>query len=168
MSRMTVRVASQDGSVTINYIGSEGLTVHLGKRALSDHTEESLASEIKSTMLACHKAYSNGLAQSLGMDTGPASDVVLDLDDPVVKLQREYTEAVDNLKVQVASPRQLVGVRIFGRADFDVRIRPGTFGRLDVNEEQLAAEVNSAIVSALEEHGKHVTKIHESVYQSAL
>lgn len=91
----------------------------------------------------------------------PYDPASMSRDDP----RRRCAEALREIECVAQSPRQLAKARWRAGSGLEVRIRPGTCGRIDVTEAQLAAEVEHAVNEAMTRYGEAVVRRYTDIFR---
>ena len=158
MNRMTINGTSADRTVTVTYTIADGYRFELDKNRIAKHTEESLAGAIKAAVRGVNTGYAKGVL------TGGGEPLPVEPADPGQRRRlRRIAAARAEVVVRQTSPRGYVKVKLHGPSGIDVRIRPGTLGRLDIGSTELAAETTAAWNAALDAYGRRDRSARESV-----
>lgn len=144
LERLKIRVKSPTGLVIGGFSVTSGLEVEFSK-PLRDVEPTLVQEELDAAINALIAGSRHGVNSLLGEKWTEANG------NPRDPARQAVNEAERKILVQVRSRRNNVLVQIRGTEEFSVRLRPGITVRLDMNEQALAAEINSAIGQATQE-----------------
>ncbi|MGH8875900.1 MAG: hypothetical protein ACRD0P_00915, partial [Stackebrandtia sp.] len=153
-----------DKTVSVTYTIRDGYKFSLDKDRLSKHNEESLADAVKAAAKGANAGYSKSVLTGGRADGTPPPEPF----DPVERKRlRRVAEELEELVVRQKSPRGIVQVKLIGRSEIDMRIRPGTLRRMDISHTDLASELTTVWNTALSEHNRRQRSIRESMTDPA-
>lgn len=161
MEAMSVNVTSPDGSVHGNYTTRFGTKVSFGRRGSAGHSDASLAEQVTAVLGGVAKGFGRAF-RIVEERTGTAAPVTDDR--PPSKRRRGYGEALADVDVRTTSPRGCVRARFSGTDGMAVRVRPGTVGRMDLDDRQLLAEINAAVTEASDLFGEERARLHRRFF----
>ncbi|MGH8794190.1 MAG: hypothetical protein ACRDXX_16285 [Stackebrandtia sp.] len=167
LERMKINVISPDGTVRAHYAVTEGINIELRLDTYSGHTEESLALQIIAAVKGVCHGYAKATNPTAEGERRQSPQQSKPRELPFDERRQRFSEEVGKIAESASSLRGFVQASWSGRGDFNVNIRPGTLNRLDVNQTQLATEVNHAITTAHEAFEKCVDRAYKNAYQSS-
>lgn len=161
--KMTISVTSPDRTVSATYTGRNGLLIAFRPGTLDRHDETSLAVQIEHALTGVNAGYGNGL-EHIRRERGIPPTPTRLRDTNLSRNRHKFEQAAYELKAYATSPMGFVKVRIASNHQVSVRIQPGALQRMEMSEERLATELNTALSEAGRDYGTKRRQLRDAIH----